>query len=433
MKALALAVALLHVVGVNSQGCSSACTDGLCVGDLATSILKGVKLPVCHPADVPDFDISSYFPHKAPDGLAHILVISNIYVGCDAGRREANVFSYTSNVIHEKHRNVIFMSSLKGGSADSCKSWSETYEAQGVIALSGQTFAEMQPFTINDAETQLRDALFLPPFPHPSYVIIDHNGIIREKFVGPCCGIASYFDCSTEMALELNSTLHAKLEPLIKEVEELYGEGRDCILTDWSEWSECDCEFGSRSRSRGVLQQAIGNGSCAGPQSLPRSQSEKCTAGCQSSIDCQVGSWSTWSPYNVTCGTAESYRTREVVVSPSTDGNACPNLVEKKYTYLRACQQQCSPTLGAAMKVNVVADSSAGLRSPRGVAFTPAPGKHLGSFSQGKEFSTTGEEAWIVNGESHSVTIGKRVCPVYAPSALIPSVSNQLPRALCDR
>ncbi|KAH8083430.1 hypothetical protein JL720_8314 [Aureococcus anophagefferens] len=45
-----------------------------------------------------------------------------------------------------------------------------------------------------------------------------------------------------------------------------------------------------------------------------------------------------------------------------------------------------------------------GLRG-RDVAFTPTPGAHLGTFAEGRSFSTAGEEAWVVNAHNHSVSI----------------------------
>lgn len=56
--------------------------------------------------------------------------------------------------------------------------------------------SETQPLTIDDRDAQLRDAFFTAPFPHPAYVIIDHNGKVHDKFVGPCCGREDYFDCT---------------------------------------------------------------------------------------------------------------------------------------------------------------------------------------------------------------------------------------------
>merc|ERR1719484_339525 len=67
-----------------------------------------------------------------------------------------------------------------------------------------------------------------------------------------------------------------------------------------------------------------------------------------------------------------------------------------------ACADQCAPAFGAAPSLTVVA---AGFAGARDVAFTPTPGAHLGTFSEGRSFSTAGEEAWVVNAHNHSVSI----------------------------
>ena len=41
-----------------------------------------------------------------------------------------------------------------------------------------------QPSYVLDSEYALRDAYFTAPFPHPSYVLVDHLGAVRDKFVG---------------------------------------------------------------------------------------------------------------------------------------------------------------------------------------------------------------------------------------------------------
>ena len=61
-----------------------------------------------------------------------------------------------------------------------------------------------------------------------------------------------------------------------------------------------------------------------------------------------------------------------------------------------------STRFGAAASVNVVAEGFAGARD---VAFTPTPGAHLGTFAEGRSFSTAGEEAWVVSAHNHSVSI----------------------------
>jgi len=114
------------------------------------------------------------------DTSLYITVIANHYTGCNAGRREASVFQDVAIRIHDGRDtpNVNFM---VGGD---CGRW-----------------------TVNDESYVLRDEFFTAPFPHPAYVILDWEGRVREKVVGPCCGYESYSDCPTATAEALNATL----------------------------------------------------------------------------------------------------------------------------------------------------------------------------------------------------------------------------------
>jgi len=378
----------------------------LCPGNNATSELASLTLPICHPVEAPEsLQLAGMVPTQAPQGPARIIVISNYYIGCNAGRREANVYSYTSTILHERYPNIIFLSSLKGGSSGQCKTWANRFEQDGAVAL-GSLSGAIQPWTVHDEASQMRDAFFTAPYPHPSYTIIDYNGQVREKFVGPCCGRADYFDCSTQNALSLNDTLHEKLAPILKEVEDLYGGNADCFFTEWTSWSTCSCSgmlgvnSGTRARSRSILQKPIGGGSCA-------STSESETCACTNPVNCAVGTWSAWSACSRNCGTGERYRTRAITTQPEFNGTECPDVAEVESCQgpSTPCQQQCVPLLGKSINTVVVATSEEGLSSPRDLAFSPFPGRHLGTFSEGRSFPTSGLEAWVANGHGHSVTI----------------------------
>eukprot|EP00418_Pyrodinium_bahamense_P047030 CAMPEP_0179196758 /NCGR_PEP_ID=MMETSP0796-20121207/97843_1 /TAXON_ID=73915 /ORGANISM="Pyrodinium bahamense, Strain pbaha01" /LENGTH=176 /DNA_ID=CAMNT_0020901175 /DNA_START=326 /DNA_END=852 /DNA_ORIENTATION=+ len=164
-----------------------------------------------------------------------------------------------------------------------------------------------QPLTIHDGSYVLRDAFFTSPYPHPSYVIIDHLGRMREKFVGPCCGYASYFSCSTNNALTLNQTLYNKISPLLGEIANLYGGHADCFFDAWTEWGECNCAgssfSGTRSRQRTLLQRALGDGACGA-----EAESENCF--CADPQDCTVDDWADWSACSVHCGPGVRHRER---------------------------------------------------------------------------------------------------------------------------
>jgi len=55
---------------------------------------------------------------------------------------------------------------------------------------------------------------------------------------------------------------------------------KDCILADWSEWSDCSkqCNFGSRERKKDMIEDIVGDGSCADIQSEKRLQSKPCNS-----------------------------------------------------------------------------------------------------------------------------------------------------------
>ena len=103
-------------------------------------------------------------------------MIANYFIGCEAGRREANVYSYVSTVLAKKYPNVLFLSSLKGGSASSCVAWADSYEQNGAVNLLGVDTAGL---TVDDNSYAMRDVFFTSPFPHPSYIIIDYEGKVR--------------------------------------------------------------------------------------------------------------------------------------------------------------------------------------------------------------------------------------------------------------
>ena len=46
------------------------------------------------------------------------------------------------------------------------------------------------------------------------------------------------------------------------------------------------------------------------------------------SVDCKVGSWSSWGECSATCNGGTKARTREVVQEPERGGAACPDLEE---------------------------------------------------------------------------------------------------------
>lgn len=119
---------------------------------------------------------------------------------------------------------------------------------------------------------------------------------------------------------------------------------------------------------------------------------------------CIFGAFSDWSPCSLTCGTdvnGTQFRWRMVIEGEA--GN-CPSPVEvRTCTPSVPCADACIAEFGSSYTIETVAT---GFDSPRDVAFSPSPGLHLGSYSEGRAFyPDDGEEAWIVNGANHSVSI----------------------------
>jgi hypothetical protein len=81
----------------------------LCVGSDASSFFQARSLSICSPAETGTYSFPTLW--EGINGPGYIVVIANHYAGCVAGRREANIFSYTSSMIKNMHPNIIFISS----------------------------------------------------------------------------------------------------------------------------------------------------------------------------------------------------------------------------------------------------------------------------------------------------------------------------------
>jgi len=81
----------------------------------------------------------------------------------------------------------------------------------------------------------------------------------------------------------------------------------DCELADWQEWTRCDPLTGQKTRARAVARLKVGFGNdCEGS----RFQVTNCTRECQdTSYKCGWAPWSSWSQCSATCG-PEGRRTR---------------------------------------------------------------------------------------------------------------------------
>ncbi|CAB9512318.1 expressed unknown protein [Seminavis robusta] len=367
----------LWVSQVSSQGCTNTCppinfgtpVPSLCEGDLATEAsttsIIDKEYTVCHPA-------SSKFRFRDFLGTGKVTVLSNFYIGCNAGRRESGVFAHTAQKYYDRYGNrTTFITSLKGGTT--CNQWAGLYQADALeLFPDGTVTPKEMPLTVLDQEYEIRDDWFTTPFGHPSYVILDGDLRVRHKFIGPCCGYEDYFDCTADVAVALDETLSGYIDAILMET------GTNLVTDD-----------------------AVNNVNNNNPQ-------EETTPPQTATTPCTATEFSEWSDCSVTCGTGMEFRWR--TVTPTTSGTLedCPAPVETRPCVgpvAEPCPAEgsCIQEFGETWQVKTVAS---GFDGARDVAFHPTPGLHLGHYSEGRSFHPDqGEEAWVLNAHNHSVSI----------------------------
>ncbi|XP_048340538.1 spondin-1 [Sphaerodactylus townsendi] len=106
-----------------------------------------------------------------------------------------------------------------------------------------------------------------------------------------------------------------------------------CMLSPWSEWSDCSvtCGKGMRTRQR-ILKSAAELGDC----NEELEQVEKCMLP-ECPIDCELTEWSQWSECNKSCGKGHMIRTRMIEMEPQFGGAPCPETVQRKKCRIRKC------------------------------------------------------------------------------------------------
>uniref|UniRef100_A0A9L0JUJ3 Spondin-1 n=1 Tax=Equus asinus TaxID=9793 RepID=A0A9L0JUJ3_EQUAS len=106
-----------------------------------------------------------------------------------------------------------------------------------------------------------------------------------------------------------------------------------CLLSPWSEWSDCSvtCGKGMRTRQR-MLKSLAELGDC----NEELEQVEKCMLP-ECPIDCELTEWSQWSECNKSCGKGHIIRTRMIQMEPQFGGAPCPETVQRKKCRIRKC------------------------------------------------------------------------------------------------
>uniref|UniRef100_A0A8C5CZX9 Spondin-1 n=1 Tax=Gadus morhua TaxID=8049 RepID=A0A8C5CZX9_GADMO len=117
----------------------------------------------------------------------------------------------------------------------------------------------------------------------------------------------------------------------------------DCIVTEWGEWDPCSatCGLGMRRRERMVKMPPL-DGSMCKAEVL---EVDKCMMP-DCAVDCMVSEWSEWSECNKSCGKGHTLRSRMVKLEPGPGGSACPETVQRKKCKVRKCRAKTKEERG---------------------------------------------------------------------------------------
>jgi hypothetical protein len=217
------------------------------------------------------------------------------------------------------------------------------------------------------------------PFTIYQDIILDENLQVTYKSVGPCCGYESYYDCTDDIALELDDILTTK-------IYEVYNQ--QMSGAEGSTGEESDATPGTDGDE------------VAFTETTTPSTKDSTDPTSSSSQECQATEYSEWSSCSKTCGDGGIQFRYRANANATVETRACPTEVAST---LPECTEQCVPEFGTTFDLTVIASD---FSSPRDLDFHPTPGIHLGSFSEGRTFHPEeGEELWVVNGNNHSISI----------------------------
>jgi hypothetical protein len=109
----------------------------------------------------------------------------------------------------------------------------------------------------------------------------------------------------------------------------------DCQVSDWSNWSNCNrsCDGGTQERTRSIITAPKGNGfSCPELKQTKVCNIEVCP------VDCVVSDWSNWSDCTRDCGGGIQERTRSIITQQKGTGTLCPEVKQIKICNTEVCQ-----------------------------------------------------------------------------------------------
>jgi hypothetical protein len=116
---------------------------------------------------------------------------------------------------------------------------------------------------------------------------------------------------------------------------------KDCVVTPWTEWSNCTelCLGGTQFRTRNITQKSAHGGT-----SCPiTNQKRQCNV---RTCDCILSEWSTWSECSLECGGGTEQKHRQILFPAVMDGESCPrNLTMNRTCNKRECARLGVPAL----------------------------------------------------------------------------------------
>uniref|UniRef100_A0A8C4I3Y1 Spondin-1 n=1 Tax=Dicentrarchus labrax TaxID=13489 RepID=A0A8C4I3Y1_DICLA len=121
-----------------------------------------------------------------------------------------------------------------------------------------------------------------------------------------------------------------------------------CMLSPWSDWSECSVTCGRGMRTR---QRMLKSDPAECNEELE--QTEKCMLP-ECPVDCMLSEWSEWSECNKSCGKGHTIRTRMLKLEPQFGGSACPETIQRKKCKIRKCGKKSKETRGHRMLLSFV-------------------------------------------------------------------------------